>query len=67
MSLIQDYSSGEDEGAVLSTKDAFGLTSLPVTKKNRVEGAATIMVTQAAPAVLSEVSLHSSTLRWVFI
>jgi hypothetical protein len=57
MSLVNDYSSGEED-AILPTRDAFGLASLPVAKKTRSEDVSTVaMVAQAAPPVLSEVSL----------
>ena len=62
MSLVHDYSSGEEEGATSPAIDAFGLSSLPnpISKKMRVDAATvtTPMVAEAAPAVLSEVSLH---------
>lgn len=56
MSLIQGYSSGEDEGSVLPTKDAFGLASLPAIKKPRVETPEPMsVIPHSAPHVLSEV------------
>lgn len=56
MSLIQGYSSGEDEGSDLLADDAFGLASLPVTKKPRVEPPKPLsVVPHSAPDVLSEV------------
>jgi hypothetical protein len=57
MSLVHGYSSGEDEEAVPHAVDAFGLSSLPI-KKMRVGDATTTVAAEAAPAVLSEVSLH---------
>lgn len=56
MSLALGYSSGEDEDPVTLAKDAFGLSSLPSTKKPRVDEVLTPLTTQAAPDVLSEVS-----------
>ena len=56
MSLIQGYSSGEDDGPVSPTNDAFGLASLPVAKKPRVEAQKpTSVIPLSAPDVLSEV------------
>lgn len=56
MPLIQGYSSGEDEGPVSPTNDAFGLGSLPTAKKPRVEPPKpTSLVPHSAPDVLSEV------------
>ena len=60
MSLIQGYSSGEDEGPVSPTNDAFGLASLPAAKKPRVEPPKpTPVIPHSAPDVLSEVR-HAS-------
>lgn len=53
MSLSLSYSSDEESLASV-TKDAFGLTALPVAKKHRVENATTI-TRDAAPDVLAEV------------
>ena len=56
MSLVQEYSSGEDEGPVSPTHDAFGLASLPATKKPRVETPEPMsIIPHSAPDVLSEV------------
>ena len=56
MSLVQEYSSGEEEGPVSPTTDAFGLASLPVAKKQRVETPKqTSVIPHSAPDVLSEV------------
>ena len=56
MSLIQGYSSGEDEDPVSPTNDAFGLASLPTAKKPRVElQKPTSVIPHSAPDVLSEV------------
>ena len=56
MSLIQGYSSGEDEGPVSPTNDAFGFASLPAAKKPRVEPPKpTPVIPHSAPDVLSEV------------
>lgn len=53
MALVHGYSSGEDEEI---SKDAFGLSSIHAAKKSRVDQPSLPIVTQAAPAVLSEVS-----------
>jgi pre-mRNA-processing factor 17 len=59
MSLGLNYSSDEEILNAVS-KDAFGLSSLPVAKKPRTEEpAAMAMSTDAAPHVLSEVSVAS--------
>jgi len=60
MSLIQGYSSGEDEGPVSLTNDAFGLASLPATKKPRVGPPKPMsVIPHSAPDVLSEVRRRS--------
>lgn len=53
MSLGLNYSSDEEEILNTVSKDAFGLSSLPVTKKPRVEQPTA--KADAAPHVLSEV------------
>ena len=56
MSLVQDYSSGEEEDPVSFNNDAFGLASLPATKKPRTEPPKpTSVLPHSAPDVLSEV------------
>lgn len=60
MSLALGYSSGEDEDPAVLAKDAFGLSALPATKKPRVEELASHVFAEAAPHVLSEVSLVMS-------
>jgi len=57
MSLALGYSSGEDEDPVILAKDAFGLSYLSPAKKPRVEDLTLQMTAEAAPHVLSEVSL----------
>jgi pre-mRNA-processing factor 17 len=68
MSLALGYSSGEDEDPVTLAKDTFGLSSLPSAKKPRVDDAVPQLTTQAAPDVLSEVSvviyLHRRVLKY---
>lgn len=59
MSLVQGYSSGEDEDF---SKDAFGLSSIPASKKTRTDVYGAPVVAVAAPDVLSEVSLLSHVL-----
>ncbi len=55
MSLVQGYSSGEDDDIDIS-KDVFGISSIPSAKKIRIdEPPKTSLVAQAAPHVLSEV------------
>lgn len=56
------YSSGEDEDPAILAKDAFGLSSLPSTKKPRVEESAFQMTAEAAPHVLSEDPLNQTSL-----
>ena len=55
MSLVQGYSSDEDDGPHSATNDAFGLTSIPVAKKLRVDEPSTSLVPTSAPDVLAEV------------
>ena len=55
MSLVQGYSSDEDDGPHPATNDAFGLTSIPVAKKLRVDEPSTSLVPTSAPDVLAEV------------
>ena len=55
MSLVQGYSSGEDDGPQVSSNDVFGLSSLPVAKKPRVDEPSTSLVPTSAPDVLAEV------------
>jgi pre-mRNA-processing factor 17 len=56
MSLVREYSSGEEEGPASPTDDAFGLASLPATKKQRVEAREPMsVIAHSAPDVLSEV------------
>lgn len=62
MSLALGYSSGEDEDPAILAKDAFGLSSLPSTKKPRVEESAFQMTAEAAPHVLSEDPLNQTSL-----
>lgn len=59
MSLVQGYSSDEDDGVRVPTNDAFGLANLPVAKKLRVEDSqpSTSLVPTSAPDVLAEVSV----------
>ncbi|KAI0666344.1 pre-mRNA splicing factor [Trametes maxima] len=66
MSLVQGYSSDEDDGPRSPTNDVFGLSSLPVAKKPRVEELpsqpSTSVVPTSAPHVLAEDPLHQTTL-----
>jgi pre-mRNA-processing factor 17 len=58
MSLVEGYSSEEENNDILTpTNDAFGLTSIPSSKKMRLEqlSATTTPVVQSAPDVLLEV------------
>ena len=58
MSLVQGYSSDEDDGPVAAANDAFGLASIPVAKKLRTDEPSSSKVTiEAAPHVLAEVRL----------
>jgi len=56
MSLVQGYSSEEDNGSSSPTNDTFGLSRLPTTKKIRVEEPQSLLQPQAAPHVLAEVA-----------
>jgi pre-mRNA-processing factor 17 len=58
MSLVQGYSSGEDED--VNSGDVFGISKIPAVKKIRTEDASTStpLTTEAAPHVLAEVSIH---------
>ena len=58
MSLVQGYSSGEDE--TIDPNDAFGLSSLPAAKKPRTDELQSLKA-EAAPHVLAEVSRDPST------
>uniref|UniRef100_A0A0W0F5T5 Pre-mRNA-processing factor 17 n=1 Tax=Moniliophthora roreri TaxID=221103 RepID=A0A0W0F5T5_MONRR len=62
MSLVQGYSSGEDED--VNPADVFGLSSIPAAKKIRTEESTTStpMTTEAAPHVLAEDPLHQTSL-----
>ncbi|KAI6133313.1 pre-mRNA splicing factor [Pisolithus croceorrhizus] len=54
MSLVQGYSSDEDD---VATNDAFGISNLPLTRRSRADEAEQKIVADAAPHVLSETSL----------
>ena len=56
MSLVQGYSSDEDDGPRVPTNDAFGLSALHASKKPRVDEPSTSLVPTSAPDVLAEVS-----------
>jgi pre-mRNA-processing factor 17 len=56
MSLVQGYSSDEDDGSLSLTSDAFGLSRLQTAKKIRVEEPRSPLQPQAAPHVLAEVA-----------
>ncbi|EEB90443.1 hypothetical protein MPER_11350, partial [Moniliophthora perniciosa FA553] len=62
MSLVQGYSSGEDED--VNPTDVFGLSSIPVAKKIRTEESSMSapVLTEAAPHVLAEDPLHQTSL-----
>lgn len=60
MSLPIAYSSDEEESLAAASKDAFSLSSLPSTKRPRVEDAT--ISRDAAPHVLAEV--HSDILSF---
>lgn len=61
MSLVQGYSSDEDDVQMAQGDDTFGLSAIPTSKKARVENQVVSMVETSAPDVLSEVCtlLHS--------
>lgn len=66
MSLVPGYSSDEDSELVSTTEDAFGLSKLPAAKKPRTDESASRLELKAAPDVLAEVCIPSSTLNNVF-
>ncbi len=55
MSLVQGYSSDEDDVSHTPTNDVFGFTSLHAAKKPRVDEPSTSLVPTSAPDVLAEV------------
>lgn len=60
MSLLQGYSSDEDDTSISAANDAFGLSSLPTAKKARIDeasgsGSEVTIKPLAAPDVLAEV------------
>lgn len=60
MSLIQGYSSDEDD-AKLQVNDVFGLSAVPSTKKVRLDEPAQPKITaNAAPDVLAEVTIRNA-------
>ncbi|KAI0344157.1 pre-mRNA splicing factor [Trametopsis cervina] len=62
MSLVQGYSSEEDDGPIIDANDAFGLAALPATKRPRVEASSSSLTVEAAPHVLSEDPLAQTSL-----
>ena len=56
MSLVQGYSSDEDDMSTKPSEDAFGISSIPAQKKRRMEESAVTRVESSAPDVLAEVS-----------
>ena len=57
MSLVQGYSSDDDNGPSSPSGDFFGLSNIPIAKKIRVEEPETSLKPQPAPHVLlAEVS-----------
>lgn len=60
MSLIQGYSSDEDD-AKLQGNDVFGLSAVPSTKKVRLDEPVQPKITaNAAPDVLAEVTIRNA-------
>ncbi|PSR80708.1 hypothetical protein PHLCEN_2v6624 [Hermanssonia centrifuga] len=62
MSLLAGYSSDEDDGPSSNSNDTFGLSSIPVTKRLRVEEPPSGLIVTAAPDVLAEDPLHQTSL-----
>ncbi|KAF7978892.1 hypothetical protein HWV62_44397 [Athelia sp. TMB] len=63
MSLVQGYSSDEDDGAAVQGGDVFGLGNLPAAKKMRVDEPMSVQLKpQAAPHVLAEDPLNQTSL-----
>ena len=65
MTLVQGYSSDEEDNIASSSKDVFGLSSIPSVKKLRLDEdvastATNLMVDTSAPHVLAEVHLFVS-------
>lgn len=59
MSLVQEYSSDEDEDV---SQDAFGISSLPASKKTKLEDVP--ITAKSAPNVLSEVRAWLYCIYW---
>jgi pre-mRNA-processing factor 17 len=55
MSLVQEYSSDEDNESLSLSNDVFGLSHLPASKKARLQEAQSPCTPEAAPQVLAEV------------
>lgn len=67
MSLLQGYSSDEDDTSISAANDAFGLSSLPTAKKARIDeasgsGSEVTIKPLAAPDVLAEDPLNQTSL-----
>ncbi|RDB29438.1 Pre-mRNA-processing factor 17 [Hypsizygus marmoreus] len=62
MSLALGYSSGEDEESASIVNDAFGLSTLPSTKKPRIDQSDVKFAAEAAPDVLAEDPLNQTSL-----
>jgi pre-mRNA-processing factor 17 len=59
MSLALGYSSGEDEDPAMLAKDAFGISSIPTSKKSHFGESTYQLTAEAAPHVLAEVGSGS--------
>lgn len=57
MPLVQSYASDDDDAPISPMEDAFGVSSIPVAKRPRIEGDAVAVTTvqTSAPDVLAEV------------
>ena len=65
MSLVQGYSSDEDDGPAVQGGDVFGLGNIPAAKKMRVDEPMSVQLKpQAAPHVLAEVRAQFSLLHY---
>jgi hypothetical protein len=56
MSLVQGYSSSDEDVTTETLKDAFNLAAVSSTKRLRVQQSTPVTIPQAAPDVLAEVS-----------
>jgi hypothetical protein len=67
MSLVQGYSSSDEDATTESIQDAFNLAAVPSTKRLRAQESIPITIPQAAPDVLAEVSSFLSLFLSLFL